>query len=49
MATPSLPPLHDIADMAGLDLPQFLGQMKPEAAPAAPPVGEGSDSRPKPK
>ncbi len=26
----SLPPLHDIAEMAGLDLPKFLGQMKEE-------------------
>ncbi len=24
----SLPPLHDIAEMAGLDLPKFLGEMK---------------------
>jgi flotillin len=24
----SLPALHDVASMAGLDLPQFLGQMK---------------------
>ena len=24
----SLPPLHDIAEMAGLDLPKFLGDMK---------------------
>jgi flotillin len=23
----SLPPLHDIAEMAGLDLPRYLGQM----------------------
>ncbi len=25
----SLPPLHDIAEMAGLDLPKYLGQMNP--------------------
>lgn len=30
----SLPALHDIASLAGLELPRFLGQMKPE--PAAP-------------
>ncbi len=27
----SLPPLHDIAEMAGLELPKFLGEMKPNA------------------
>lgn len=27
----SLPALHDVASMAGLDLPQFLGQMKEKA------------------
>ena len=25
----SLPPLHDIAEMAGLELPKYLGEMKP--------------------
>ena len=24
----SLPPLHDVAEMAGLDLPKYLGDMK---------------------
>jgi flotillin len=27
----SLPPLHDIAEMAGLELPKFLGETKPAA------------------
>ena len=34
----SLPPMHDLFDMAGMRLPEFLGQLKPEQnqAPAAP-------------
>ena len=28
----SLPPLHDIAEMAGLDLPKYLGGMTPPEA-----------------
>jgi len=31
----ALPPLHEIAGMAGLDLPQYLGDMKEKAAGAA--------------
>ena len=36
----SLPPLHDVAGMAGLDLPDYLGKVKTDkrdeqAAPAA--------------
>ena len=38
----SLPPIHDVAAMAGIELPKYLGEMKdktvkdePEAAPAA--------------
>jgi len=32
----SLPPLHDVANMAGIDLPNYLGKIKAEAAaPAA--------------
>ena len=27
----SLPPLHDIAEMAGLELPKYLGEMKVES------------------
>ena len=45
----SLPPLHDIAEMAGLELPKFLGQMKEEAAPDEHPVGDGGESQPKHK
>lgn len=30
----SLPPLHDVAKMAGLDLPAYLGEVKKESAPA---------------
>ena len=26
----SLPPLHDVAGMAGLDLPEYLGKVKEE-------------------
>ena len=31
----SLPPLHDVAEMAGIDLPQYLGRTAdiPEAVP----------------
>lgn len=28
----SLPPLHDVASLAGLELPQFLGKITPDAA-----------------
>jgi flotillin len=31
----SLPPLHDVAKMAGIELPGYLGQVKEEAAPPA--------------
>ena len=31
----SLPPLHDLAGMAGLDLPGYLGKLKSTAGPAA--------------
>jgi flotillin len=37
----SLPPLHDVAAMAGLDLPKYLGDAKPPELPAAP-NGHGS-------
>ncbi len=33
----SLPPLHEVAKMAGLDLPEYLGTTRPERA--APPAG----------
>lgn len=34
----SLPPLHDVAGMAGIDLPQYLGEIAPEKeSPKAPP------------
>ena len=32
----SLPPLQDVASMAGVELPSYLGKVKPEPAPAAP-------------
>ena len=32
----SLPPLQDVASMAGVELPSYLGKVKPNAAPAAP-------------
>ena len=32
----SLPPLQDVASMAGVELPSYLGKVKPDAAPAAP-------------
>ena len=32
----SLPPLQDVASMAGVELPSYLGKVKAEAAPAAP-------------
>ena len=31
-----LPPMHDLARMAGLDLPQFLGSLSPESGEEAP-------------
>ncbi len=31
----SLPPLHDVAKMAGLELPEYLGHVTPPAAPPA--------------
>ena len=29
----SLPPLHDVANMAGLDLPEYLGKVGEKAEP----------------
>ena len=38
----SLPPLQDVASMAGVELPSYLGKVKPEpAAPSAPPPAAG--------
>jgi len=39
----SLPPLHDVAGMAGIDLPQYLGSIADAgpAGPATPPEAEG--------
>ncbi len=34
----SLPPLHDLAQMAGVELPGFLGQISPDAATSKPPA-----------
>jgi flotillin len=33
----TLPPLHDVAAMAGVELPQYLGKVKSEAKPQTPP------------
>ncbi len=33
----SLPPLHDVAGMAGLDLPGYLGKLKTQTPPPPPP------------
>jgi flotillin len=41
----SLPPLHDIAEMAGLDLPKYLGSMDaPETSEASEEADEKTDS-----
>jgi hypothetical protein len=32
----SLPPLHDVAAMAGLELPKYLGDAKTPVTPAVP-------------
>jgi len=32
----SLPPLHEVAEMAGVELPKYLGDMKPDATKPAP-------------
>jgi flotillin len=38
----SLPPLQDVASMAGVELPSYLGKVKPEpGAPSAPPPAAG--------
>ena len=39
----SLPPLQDVASMAGVELPSYLGKVKPEPepAPSAPPPAAG--------
>ncbi|MEZ5500784.1 MAG: SPFH domain-containing protein [Steroidobacteraceae bacterium] len=39
----SLPPLHDVAAMAGIELPKYLGDMKP----AEPPRGDAEPTRAK--
>jgi len=47
----SLPPLHDVAGMAGLDLPKFLGDTTPSASPPPPATGvppKGTPGRPAP-
>ena len=31
----SLPPIHDVAAMAGIELPKYLGEMKDQAAKEA--------------
>jgi hypothetical protein len=35
-----LPPMHELARMAGLELPEFLGELQREGAPK----GDGSDA-----
>jgi len=37
----SLPPLHEVASMAGIELPGYLGEAKPKAAPDAPEPSAG--------
>lgn len=37
----SLPPIHEIAGMAGLELPQYLGKMKIAAEPLVPKATDG--------
>ena len=41
----SLPPLHDVAKMAGLRLPDYLGKMDAPAAPEAPARAEAPDAQ----
>ena len=36
----SLPPLHDIAGMAGIELPEYLGQAKAIEPSIEPPMEE---------
>jgi len=43
----SLPPLHDIAKVAGLELPEYLGNMTAGASPIAPPAASPTPSSPK--
>jgi flotillin len=41
----SLPPLHDVAGMAGIELPKYLGGMTPEETTAPPPGNEAAANR----
>jgi flotillin len=45
----SLPPLHDIAEMAGLDLPKYLGDMKAAMAEGKEPAKAVPQKEPRPK
>lgn len=38
----SLPPLHDVAGMAGIDLPRYLGEISPETAHAKAPADKAA-------
>lgn len=40
----SLPALHDVAGMAGIDLPQYLGAVQHPATPVIPPPGAGTQA-----
>lgn len=45
--TQALPPLHELANMAGIELPEFLGQIKgATASPADSPSSQESDAAP---
>jgi flotillin len=43
----SLPPLHDVAGMAGLDLPKYLGDTTVNPTPPAPSPASGKPGSPK--
>ena len=45
----SLPPLHEVSKMAGLDLPDFLGQVKKEADEAMAKPSPKTSKKPTPK
>jgi flotillin len=41
----SLPPLHDVAAMAGIELPQYLGDMTPDKTSAPTPGSKSVDNK----
>ncbi len=42
----SLPPLHDVAEIAGLDLPKYLGAIADHKGAPADQAGDGRDLKP---